>query len=42
VDWVTDLGGMQPRETLCHKMVEMAWKTKILIGNVSSKREDAR
>jgi hypothetical protein len=41
-DWVTDPGATQPRETLYHKMVEMAWKTKMLIGKVSSEREDAR
>jgi hypothetical protein len=42
VDWVTDPGATQPRETLYHKMMEMAWKTKMLIGKVSSEREDAR
>jgi hypothetical protein len=41
-DWVTDPGATQPRETLYHKMVEMAWQTKMLIGKVSSEREDAR
>jgi hypothetical protein len=41
-DWVTDPGATQPRETLYHKTVEMAWKTKMLIGKVSSEREDAR
>jgi hypothetical protein len=34
--WVTDLGDTQPRETLYHKTMEMAWKTKILIGKVIS------
>jgi hypothetical protein len=41
-DWVTDPGAMQPRETLYHKTVEMEWQTKMLIGKVSSEREDAR
>jgi hypothetical protein len=41
-DWVTDPGATQPRETLYHKTVEMAWKTKMLIGKVSSEREDTR
>jgi hypothetical protein len=41
-DWVTDLGATQPRETLYHKTVEMAWQTKMMIGKVSSKREDTR
>jgi hypothetical protein len=41
-DWVTDPGATQPRETLYHKTVEMAWKTKMMIGKVSSEREDAR
>jgi hypothetical protein len=40
-DWITDPGAMQPRETLYHKTVEMAWRTKMLIGKVSSKRKDA-
>jgi hypothetical protein len=30
---------MQPRETLYHKTVEMAWRTKMLIGKVSSERK---
>jgi hypothetical protein len=29
-------------ETLYHKMMEMAWQIKMLIGKVSSKRKDAR
>jgi hypothetical protein len=41
-DWVTDPGATQPRESLYHKMMEMVWKTKMLIGKVSSKREDVR
>jgi hypothetical protein len=40
-DWIMDPGAMQPRETLYHKMVEMAWRTKMLIGKVRSKRKDA-
>jgi hypothetical protein len=40
-DWITDPGATQPRETLYHKMVEMAWRTKMLIGKVSSERKDA-
>jgi hypothetical protein len=31
-DWVTDLGGTQPRETLYQKTIEMAWITKMMIG----------
>jgi hypothetical protein len=41
-DWVTDLGATRPRETLYHKMVEMAWLTKMLIGKVNSEKEEAR
>jgi hypothetical protein len=41
-DWVTDLGATWLRETLYHKMVEMAWKTKMMIGKVSSERENVR
>jgi hypothetical protein len=41
-DWVTDLGATQPRETLYHKTMEMAWLTKMMIGKVSSETEDAR
>jgi hypothetical protein len=41
-EWVIDPGAMQPRETLYHKMVEMAWLTKMMIGKVSSEMEDAR
>jgi hypothetical protein len=41
-DWVTDLGATQPRETLYHKTVEMAWLTKMMIGKVISEREEAR
>jgi hypothetical protein len=33
---------MQPRETLYHKTVDMAWQTNMLIGKVSSEREDAK
>jgi hypothetical protein len=32
---------MHPRETLYHKMVEMAWLTKMMIDKVSSEMEDA-
>jgi hypothetical protein len=42
VDWVTDLGATQPKETLYHKTMEMAWQTKMLIGKVSWEREDDR
>jgi hypothetical protein len=42
VDWVTEPGATQHRETLYHKMVEMAWQTNMLIGKVSSEREDTR
>jgi hypothetical protein len=42
VDWVTKPGAMQPRETLYHKTMEMAWKKNMLIGKVSLEREDAR
>jgi hypothetical protein len=38
-DWVTDPGATQPRETLFHKIVEMAWLTKMMIGKVISERE---
>jgi hypothetical protein len=41
-DWVTDLGAMRPKETLYHKMVEMAWLTKMMIGKVNSEKEEAR
>jgi len=41
-DWVIDLGATQPRETLFHKTVEMAWLTKMMIGKVSLEMEDAR
>jgi hypothetical protein len=41
-DWVTELGATQPRETLYHKKLEMAWLTKMMIGKVSSEMEDAR
>jgi hypothetical protein len=30
---------MQPRETLFHKMVEMAWITKMMIEKVISESE---
>jgi len=33
---------MQPRGTLYHKMVEMAWLTKMMIGKVSSEMEEVR
>jgi hypothetical protein len=33
---------MQPRETLYHKTVEMAWLTKMMIGKVSSEMEESR
>jgi hypothetical protein len=41
-DWVIDPGATQPRETLFHKMVEMAWITKMMIGKVISESEEAR
>jgi uncharacterized protein YcbK (DUF882 family) len=41
-DWVTDLGATQPRETLYHKTMEMAWITKMMIGKVISESEEAR
>jgi hypothetical protein len=41
-DWVTDLGATQPRETLYHKTMEMAWLTKMMIDKVSSEMEEAR
>jgi hypothetical protein len=41
-DWVTDPGATQPKETLYHKTMEMAWQTKMLIGKVSSERDDTR
>jgi hypothetical protein len=41
VDWITDLGATRPRETLYHRMVEMTWFTKMLIGKVKSDREEA-
>jgi hypothetical protein len=40
-DWITDPRATQPRKTLYHKMVEMAWRTKMLIGKVSLERKDA-
>jgi hypothetical protein len=33
-DWVTDSGATQPRETLYHKTMEMAWLTKMMIDKV--------
>jgi hypothetical protein len=42
VDWVIDPGATQPRETLFHKTVEMAWLTKMMIEKVISEREEAR
>jgi hypothetical protein len=42
VDWVTDLGAMQPRETLYHKIVDMSWLTNMMIGKVSLEMEYAR
>jgi hypothetical protein len=41
-DWVADLGATQPRETLYHKTMEMAWLTKMMIDKVSSEMEEAR
>jgi hypothetical protein len=41
-DWVTDPGATQPKETLYHKTVEMAWITKMMINKVSLEMEDAR
>jgi len=40
-DWITDPEATQPRETLYHKTVEMASRTKMLIGKVSTERKDA-
>jgi hypothetical protein len=40
-DWVTDPGATQPKETLYHKTVEMAWLTKMMIGKVNSEMEEA-
>jgi hypothetical protein len=37
-----DLGATQPRETLYHKTMEMAWLTKMMIDKVSSEMEDAK
>jgi hypothetical protein len=42
VNWVTDPGATQPKETLYQKTVEMAWQTKMMIGKVILKMEDAR
>jgi hypothetical protein len=42
VDWVTNLGATQPRETLFHKMVEMVWLTKMMIDKVSLEMEDTK
>ena len=41
-DWVTDLGATQPKEILYHKMVDMAWLTKMMIDKVSLEMEDTR
>jgi hypothetical protein len=41
-DSITDQGATQPRETLYHKTMEMAWLTKMMIGKVSSEIEEAR
>jgi hypothetical protein len=40
--WVIDPGATQPRETLYHKIVDMGWKTNILIKKVSLEREDSK
>jgi hypothetical protein len=40
--WVTDPGAMQPRETLYHKMMDMAWLTNMMIDKLSSEMEDSR
>jgi len=39
-DWIMDPGTTQSKETLYHKMVEMAWWTKMLIGKVSTENKD--
>lgn len=41
-DWVIYSGATQPRETLSHKTMEMAWLTKMMIGKVSSEMEETR
>jgi hypothetical protein len=40
-DWVTDLGATQPKETLYHKTMEMAWITNMMIDKVSLEMEEA-
>jgi hypothetical protein len=40
-DWIMDPGTTQSRETLYHKTVEMAWRTKMLIGKVSTEKKAA-
>jgi hypothetical protein len=40
--WVIDSGATQPRKTLFHKTVEMAWITKMMIRKVISESEEAR
>jgi hypothetical protein len=40
-DWIADPGTMQSKETLYHTTVEMAWRIKMLIGKVSTKKKDA-
>jgi hypothetical protein len=42
VDWIKDMGVTHTRETLFHKTLEMAWITKMLIGKVKAKRDEAR
>jgi hypothetical protein len=41
-DWVTNPGATQPRKTLYHKMMEMSWLTKMMIGKVNSEMEETR
>jgi hypothetical protein len=41
MDWITDRGTTQSRETLYYKMVEMAWRTNMLIGKVTTKKKDS-
>jgi hypothetical protein len=41
-DWVINPEATQPRETLFHKTVEIAWITKMMIEKVISESEEAR
>ena len=40
-DWIMDPGTMQSMETLYHKTVEMVWRTKMLMGKVSTEKKAA-